>query len=149
MILGFVVATVVSCVSVYSAASAAQDQPHMQYALSALEDAKSELASAKANKGGHRVKALEQVNQAIAEVKLGIEAASSTGNLPLEGALMPASPTGDQDQPHMEKALSSLQTAKSELASAKANKGGHRVKALSHVIQAISEVKAGMEYAEK
>jgi hypothetical protein len=47
-------------------------QPHMAAALEHLQDAKSELNRATADKGGHRVKALELVNEAIDEVKAGI-----------------------------------------------------------------------------
>jgi uncharacterized iron-regulated protein len=51
------------------------DQPHMQNALTALENAKDSLEKATADKGGHRGKALDYVKDAIAEVKKGIEAA--------------------------------------------------------------------------
>jgi hypothetical protein len=49
------------------------DQPHMRAALSSLQVAKSELEQALPDKGGHRVRALEFVNQAIVEVQAGIE----------------------------------------------------------------------------
>lgn len=48
-------------------------QPRMQSALDALLTARSELNAATANKGGHRVKALGYVDQAITEVRAGIE----------------------------------------------------------------------------
>ena len=51
------------------------DQPHMQNALNALENAKDSLNKATADKGGHRAKALDLVRDAINEVKKGIEAA--------------------------------------------------------------------------
>ena len=51
-------------------------------------------------------------------------------------------------QPHMDAALSALQTARSELNAAIADKGGHRVKALADIDDAIHEVKAGIEYAK-
>jgi hypothetical protein len=47
----------------------------MRNALNALGTARGELEVAAANKGGHRVKALEFVNSAIAEVHAGMEAA--------------------------------------------------------------------------
>jgi hypothetical protein len=50
------------------------DQPHMQNALNALENAKRNLENATADKGGHRAKALDYVKDAIKEVKKGIEA---------------------------------------------------------------------------
>lgn len=47
-------------------------QPHMQAALAALQTAKAELEAAIADKGGHRVKALALVNDALTEVRAGI-----------------------------------------------------------------------------
>lgn len=51
---------------------ATADQPHMQNALTALERARTELQTANPDKGGHRVKALNLVNQAIEETQAGI-----------------------------------------------------------------------------
>jgi hypothetical protein len=53
------------------------DQPHMQSALDALQSAKTNLQNATADKGGHRVKALEFVNAAIDEVNAGIAAGAN------------------------------------------------------------------------
>ena len=54
-----------------------RDQPHMQSALDALQSAKTNLQNATADKGGHRVKALEFVNAAIDEVNAGIAAGAN------------------------------------------------------------------------
>jgi len=51
------------------------DQPHMQAALDALESARNNLDKANADKGGHRANAIQLVKDAIAEVRLGIQAA--------------------------------------------------------------------------
>ena len=51
----------------------AEKQPHMEHALKALENAKIQLEKAEHDKGGHRVKAIDLINQAISEVKAGIE----------------------------------------------------------------------------
>jgi uncharacterized membrane protein YqiK len=48
-------------------------QPRMHAALRALQDARSQLQDASADKGGHRVRALQLVDQALAEVRNGIE----------------------------------------------------------------------------
>ncbi len=51
----------------------AQDwQPHMQSALASLRAAKQQLEVARHNKGGHRVRAINLVNQAINQVETGI-----------------------------------------------------------------------------
>ena len=49
------------------------DQPHMQSALSHLEMARNELQSASSDKGGHRVAALQAVNDAIRHTRMGID----------------------------------------------------------------------------
>jgi hypothetical protein len=51
----------------------AEPQPKMKSALGHLESALSDLKAATADKGGHRVKAIENVNAAIDQVKKGIE----------------------------------------------------------------------------
>ena len=51
-------------------------QPHMENALASLRAAKSELAVAEHNKGGHRVKAMGLIDGAIGEVQAGIGAAN-------------------------------------------------------------------------
>ena len=60
---------------VFTAGVVTGAQPHMVNALGALQTAKSELQAAQANKGGHRLKAIDLVNQAISEVQAGMEAA--------------------------------------------------------------------------
>jgi len=50
------------------------DQPHMHSALDYLRAARDQLEQASHDKGGHRVKAINLVSEAIREVKAGIEA---------------------------------------------------------------------------
>ena len=50
------------------------DQPHMQNALNDLNGAQNQLQIALPDKGGHRVNAINLVQQAINEVNLGIQA---------------------------------------------------------------------------
>jgi hypothetical protein len=52
--------------------ASAENQPHMQDALGALQSAKTALEQAAHDKGGHREKALEHVNHAIEQVQKGI-----------------------------------------------------------------------------
>lgn len=64
-----------SALSVERLFAVGPDQPHMQNALTALENAKDSLEKATTDKGGHRVKALGFVKDAIDEVKKGMDAA--------------------------------------------------------------------------
>ena len=54
-------------------ALAEERQPHMHAAVHHLEEAKKELQMAEHDKGGHREKALELTNNAIEEVRAGIQ----------------------------------------------------------------------------
>ena len=47
-------------------------QTHMHAALNHLRNARSELQAASADKGGHRERAIQLVNDAIAQVEEGI-----------------------------------------------------------------------------
>jgi hypothetical protein len=47
-------------------------QPRMENGLRALEIARAELLAATPNKGGHRRKAIQLIDQAIIETKMGI-----------------------------------------------------------------------------
>ena len=51
----------------------AEKQPHMKAALESLQKAKGQLEKAESDKGGHREAAMKLVDQAIEEVKAGME----------------------------------------------------------------------------
>lgn len=55
----------------------ASGQPHMRAALDHLLAAKSELQAATSDKGGHRARAIELVDEAVIEVQRGMEFARS------------------------------------------------------------------------
>ncbi|MGH8093577.1 MAG: hypothetical protein ACREIF_08900 [Chthoniobacterales bacterium] len=62
-------------VAVMSLQSVRADQPHMKEALHHLREARAALARAEHNKEGHRDRAIQLVEQAIAEVEAGMAAA--------------------------------------------------------------------------
>jgi hypothetical protein len=61
----------------FAAGLAYAAQPHMVGALNALLNAQTELKVAEHNKGGHRAKALDLVDRAIEQVRLGIAAGAT------------------------------------------------------------------------
>jgi hypothetical protein len=64
---------IVAALSAIGATAAkAEFQPMMQAAMNSLTMARAQLINATADKGGHRIAALNHVNQAIAQVQLGI-----------------------------------------------------------------------------
>jgi hypothetical protein len=65
-------AVILVSISTLGLSSAFARQPRMDSALEHLRAARAELQAAEANKGGHRERALELVNRAIAQVEEGI-----------------------------------------------------------------------------
>src|ERR1700735_1903494 len=55
---------------VFVAGYALAAQPHMEAALHALENARDELKAAEADKGGHRAKAIDLVETAVAPARI-------------------------------------------------------------------------------
>lgn len=50
----------------------AENQPHMERAIVLLIEARAQLRRASYDKGGHRAKAISQINKALTEVRKGI-----------------------------------------------------------------------------
>jgi hypothetical protein len=125
---------------IVAVAGAVPDQPFMHSARADLQTAKGELQRATPDKGGHRARAIGLVNTAISEVNAGI-AYDRRHNHATAEALFAAAP----DQPHMQTALTALQSAKNNLERATTDKGGHRAKALEFVNSAIDEVNLGIQ----
>ena len=95
------------------------------------------------DKGGHRVKAIALVNNAIAEVDAGIAYDRRHNHaVAFEQVFAVAG-----DQPHMTAALTAIESAKNNLQRATADKGGHRGRAIDIINDAISEVKKGIDAA--
>jgi hypothetical protein len=62
----------IAAIAAMGLASARADQPHMKAALEHLRAAREELKVAEHDKGGWRVRALRNVDQAIADTERGI-----------------------------------------------------------------------------
>ena len=122
------------------AAIAYADQPFMRAARVDLQQARAQLQAAVANKGGHRMKAIEHVNKAIEYVNAGVAYDRRHNH---------AQPLIDApDQPHMQAALDNLKAAKDNLERATSDKGGYRRKAIDEINDAISETKKGIDAGE-
>ena len=72
----FVILVTLVLILGFAAGCATGGQPHMQAALDELRSARQELETAVSDKGGHRARAIELVDEAIGEVKAGIEYAA-------------------------------------------------------------------------
>jgi len=63
---------IIAAVTIMGFNSARADQPHMRRALEHLRAARAELQAAEHNKGGWRARAINNVNQAIADTEKGM-----------------------------------------------------------------------------
>lgn len=127
------------------------NQPKMEKALSSLESANDFLEKATPDKGGHRVKAIALVKQAIAETERGIDfdlthSGEARRRRDVAGRRTQSVAQNADYQVNMQRALSSLVNAQKSLEIATPDKGGHRTKAIDLVKQAIKETQLGIEY---
>jgi hypothetical protein len=131
-----------------ASASIGFDQPYMQKAKDNLQDARSFLNNATADKGGHRANAINLVNSAIDAVNSGIEFdRTHIGNRPNSTDMEFETPTDAAgDQPNMVKARNEVNRAITNLNHATADKGGWRNKALGYCRSAIAEINAGIAF---
>ena len=118
------------------------DQPRMQAAKTDLLSARAQLMQADHNKGSHRTKAINFINQAVAAVNRGI-AFDRRNNHAIANRL------ASVDQSHMTRALDHLKDARNNLEQATPDKGGFRAKAISLVNEAIEEVRLGIAAASE
>lgn len=142
-----------------AAQNASEQQPNMAAALQHLRNADQQLQQASQDKGGHRVKAQQLVQQAITQVEQGVQYADTAG---ARGSVNPTPPSpadtkliedatrianeNRQHEPRMSGALEELAAAEKALQQSGSNKGGHREQAMDLVRQAITETTLGMEY---
>ena len=130
-------------------------QPRMHSALDALGRAQRLLGDASTRHGGHRVAALRLTEQAIGEVRAGIEYAKAhptevgRAEPPSQDLPVDEKVPGADRQPNMRNAVLELREAFHQLRDAKPDKGGHRVKAMELIKQAIEQTREGIKWADK
>lgn len=132
-------------------AGGAANQPYMEAAKKDLNNAKNALKRATADKGGHRERAIELINNAITQVDKGIDYdKQNPNNRPRRNFSFDGNELmilfASYDQPNMQIAKGYLEKALANLERATADKGGYRVNAMQIVREAIQEVNKGIEY---
>jgi hypothetical protein len=106
--------------------------------ISSLLSAKSALEKAGDKWGGHRVKAIHQIDEALRA--LGQTPAVSPSEMK----------SGNTDEPaELQSGISQLNTAKSDFERAGSQWGGRKAKAISYVDEALKELQVGIEYAKE
>jgi hypothetical protein len=121
----------------------AKEYPHIVAALGELKEARRELKEAAHDFGGHRVKALEAVDEAIVQLNKCLEV------MGVDPAYV--APSKDvykryKNFPHIHHAITELKEARRSLKEAKHDFKGHREKALVAVDAAIDQLEKAVQF---
>ncbi len=123
----------------------AEKYPRMIAALGELKEARIEMKEAKNDFGGHKEKALEATDVAIAQMEKALKAVD------VDFAYKaPAKEVYKEYKnfPHIRHALAALRAAHKEMKEAATDFGGHKEKALEAVDHAIDQLDKAIEFAK-
>jgi tetratricopeptide (TPR) repeat protein len=128
------------------AADKKAEYPHMHHALHELREARTELKEADHDFGGHREKALKDIDEAIKQIDKALKAKGDD----LKTVAKPdVDYTKYKHHPHIHHAIHELKETRTELQVAKHDFGGHREQALKDVDRAIKQLELALEFAAK
>ena len=138
-------AAAVLCLTLTIASSArAEKYPRMVAALGELKEAHREMKDADHEFGGHREKALEATNRAIAQMDKALRA---VGIEPVYVAPAKDAYRDYKNYPHIRHALTELRVALKEMRNAATDFGGHKEKAIEATERAITQLEKPLEAA--
>jgi len=128
-----------------SHAAALETHSRIHITVAELRNARTELQEARHDFGGHRVKALQEVDAAIVQLEKALLFADDKH--PFKGT-----PTVDRARkyehfPHIHQALHELRETRTELKEARHDFGGHRVQALKDVNATIVQLETCLKFA--
>ncbi len=140
-----VVCAALALVGFSSARAAAEEHPRLHEALYEMRHAKTELKEAKPDFGGHRVKAIEALDDAITQVEAALKAVGDN----IKGT----EPSKDvykeyKNFPHIRHGLAAAKLARKELKDAAHDYKGHRAKAVEALDAVITQLDKAIEYAK-
>jgi len=122
----------------------AESYPRMVAALGGLKEARQEMKEAGTDFGGHKEKALEATDRAIAQMDKALSAAGvNTTYVPSAREAF----RNYKNYPHIRHALAILRMAHKEMKDAAHDFGGHKEKALEAVDYAIVQLEKALEAA--
>ena len=122
------------------ATSKVERHPKIRQAISALEAAKNDLQNAAHDYCGHRVEALEAVNQAIDQLNQALASDTARNTRPNAPALVPAAYSVER-HPMIQRAINALNAARADLQQAARDFKGHRAEALEAVNRAQEQLR--------
>jgi len=110
-----------------------------------MHEAKAELEAAPKIFGGHKVKAIEALDAASAELKAALDAVGE----PYKGWKGKEAPKGGGRFPRIHTAINELKETETYLKNADHDFKGHKVKAMKFIASAIVELEAALDFAKK
>jgi hypothetical protein len=129
-----------------SAASGEKPHPHIHIALYELRETRTELLEAKHDFGGHREKALKDVDAAIVQCEKALKYVDD--KRPYKGDPKAEVYKKYAHHPHIHHALVELRAAVVELEEAKHDFGGHRKAAIVDCNAAIEQLHLCLKHAK-
>jgi hypothetical protein len=132
-------------VSSSQAAALAPKYPRMHESLYELKEVRTQLKEAGHDFGGHRVKALAAVDEAVVQIERALNAVGdSYGGFKVDPERYRTYP----NHPHIRHALAILRDTRVELKEAAHDFKGHREKALEAVNYAIEQLELALKFAK-
>ena len=124
--------------------ASAEEHARLHAALYELRHARTELKEASHDFGGHRAKALEALDEAIAQVDKALRAVGddTKGVDPAKGVYK-----GYHDYPHIRHALHEVREARDELKDARHDYKGHREKAIAALDRVADQLEKALKFA--
>jgi hypothetical protein len=121
--------------------------PHMHHAMAMLREARKDMDEAEDIFHGHKQDAIDHVDKAIAEIKIGLHEQHDEELAAIPTALPAASKLEDDHFPRVHAALERMKHAKEELEGADTIFAGHRDEAIRHTEKAIKQLEDGLHDA--
>ena len=125
----------------------AENHPRINHAITALQSARTDLQNAAHDYCGHRVEALDAVNDAIKHLQQALE--SDRASLSIGQSQVAYTAASPDQYPLIRKAINALELAKTDLQDAAHDYHGHRVEALESVNTALNQLHAAIACAKK
>jgi hypothetical protein len=124
--------------------------PHIHKALQELRAARATLQKAAHDYGGHRVTAIGDIDQAITQLDLALQAdpGARRKHIPTPPAAkaLPGGSGSAEKHPHIHKALRELHAARRNLHEAAHDYQGHRVAAIKDIDHAINQLHDALRF---
>jgi hypothetical protein len=128
-----------------SRAAAEERHSRIHVAIAELRNARTELQEANHDFGGHRVKAIQEIDATLVQLEKALMFVGD--KRPFKGAPVAENGKKAEHFPHIHRALHELRETRTELKEARHDFGGHREQALMDVNASIAQLELCLKFA--